>query len=69
MIVTTGTVTAFDPESGLGEVADGHGVAYRFHCTTISDGSRHIELGQPVTFLVGAAGPGQWEAIQVTALT
>ena len=45
-----GEVTSFDDYVGLGEVVDGDGVAYLFHCAEIADGTRTIDVGAPVEF-------------------
>ena len=50
MTARTGTVTAFDPQAGLGQVTDDAGVAWPFHCVAIADGSRDIAVGVAVTF-------------------
>lgn len=63
-----GTVESFDPEVGLGLVADSEGRTHAFHCTAISDGSRLIEHGRAVAFIIGPAGPGRWEATTVVPL-
>ena len=57
-----GVVEAFDDESGLGTVAGEDGVVLGFHCTEIADGSRTIDVGATVSYVVGPAGPGVWEA-------
>ena len=46
----TGTVTEFDAAKGLGTVVDDDGVAFQFHLVEIADGSRTIDVGQPVHF-------------------
>jgi cold shock CspA family protein len=61
-----GHVESFDVEVGLGVVAAADGRSYPFHCTAISNGSRRIEAGRRVVFVVGAGGPGRWEALVVT---
>ncbi len=61
-----GIVEQFDADVGLGVVVGDNGDRYGFHCTAIDDGSRTIEVGRAVTFVVGAAGPGVWEALVVT---
>ncbi len=68
-MLRVGTVTAFDAEAGLGEVAAENGDRFAFHCTAIVDGSRVIDVGRRVGFLVGAGGPGRWEALQVAPVT
>ena len=75
----TGTVATFDVDSGLGTVAvsdpdrtvavsDPDGTSYGFHCTEIADGTRSIEVGTQVAFVVGPAGPGVWEAKQLRSI-
>jgi cold shock CspA family protein len=58
----TGTVTSFDAERGLGEVTDADGEVLPFHCTAIADGSRTIDEGLAVRFLVRPGPLGRWEA-------
>jgi cold shock CspA family protein len=64
-----GVVASFDTDAGLGTVTDDAVTdqtsgppLYGFHCTEIADGTRTIEVGTPVTFVVAPAGPGIWEA-------
>jgi hypothetical protein len=67
-----GVVVDFDPHAGLGTVVgsvDGTGPRWLFHCTTIADGSRAIEVGTQVAFVVRAGGPGRWEAFEVTPIS
>jgi cold shock CspA family protein len=66
--VETGVVADFDERTGLGTVAAGSGRSYRFHCTAIADGSRRIEPGTPVVFVVVAARHGRWEAASLQEL-
>jgi cold shock CspA family protein len=61
----TGTVDQFDEAAGLGAVATTDGDRFLFHCTAITDGSRSIEVGTAVAFVVEAGGPGWWEARSV----
>lgn len=63
-----GVVATFDAAVGLGTVAaDGDGrQVFGFHCTEIADGTRTIDVGAQVTFVVAAAGPGVWEAKQLS---
>jgi CspA family cold shock protein len=46
----TGTVSAFDDATGLGEVTAEDGSTYPFHCTQIGDGTRTIAVGTKVDF-------------------
>lgn len=48
----TGTVTQFDRRVGLGEITDGEGRIWPFHCAMLTDGSRSVEVGTTVQFTV-----------------
>jgi cold shock CspA family protein len=48
----TGTVAEFDEHVGLGVVLTSDGSRYPFHCTQIADGSRNIDNGAAVMFVV-----------------
>jgi hypothetical protein len=50
----------------MGEVAAEGGAVYPFHCVALAGGTRSIDPGTPVTFVVGAGLPGRWEAFAVT---
>jgi hypothetical protein len=65
-----GEVALFDEQVGLGELianigSFAPGLRYPFHCTQISDGSRRIAVGTPVTFSVAAGRRGIWEATRI----
>jgi cold shock CspA family protein len=62
----TGTVTAFDVQTGLGELTAEDGATYPFHCTAIADGTRAIDTGTPVTFTIVAGHLGRLEAAQIS---
>lgn len=47
-----GQVVAFDAHAGLGEIQDQQGKAWPFHCVSLSDGSRSVEIGAHVKFVV-----------------
>ncbi len=57
-----GRVASFDPARGLGTVTDDDGTSYPFHATAIADGSRRIEPGAGVTFVVAPGRRGLYEA-------
>lgn len=63
-----GTVTAFDPERGLGTVTDLEGVELPFHCTAIAGGSRTVDVGTRVAFVVAPGHLGGEEARGVTPI-
>jgi hypothetical protein len=46
----TGVVTQFDAFIGLGEVTDTQNQVWPFHCVSLADGTRTIEVGTAVTF-------------------
>lgn len=48
----TGTVTQFDRTVGLGEITDGEGRVWPFHCAMLTDGTRNVEVGTAVQFTV-----------------
>ena len=49
----SGIVTAFNDAHGLGEITDSASVVWPFHCVSIADGSRTIEVGRTVMFRTG----------------
>lgn len=67
-VVFLGSVSAFDDERGLGLITADDGREVAFHCTAIAGGSRHVDLGARVAFLVATAVGGCREAVAVTPL-
>lgn len=63
-----GRVATFDHSRGLGTVADDAGPSYGFHATAIADGSRRIEVGTAVMFLVAPGHRGLYEARSLVSL-
>lgn len=63
-----GVVTTFDESSGLGIITADNGSEIPFHCTTISDGTREIEVGRRVYVRIFAATKGRVEAMVVEKL-
>ncbi len=61
-MAATGTVAAFDEYKGVGTVQADDGRELPFHCTSIADGSRSIEVGARVSFAVVAGHRGRFEA-------
>ena len=58
-----GTVTHFGEDGwGIVTAADHPDVEYPFHSTAISGGSRQIDEGQAVSFVVVPGRGGRWEA-------
>ncbi len=68
--VRRGVVVAFDDHVGSGTVTDDRpgGRTWSFHCTRIADGSRTIEVGAAVAYLV-EPGPTGLEAAGLTAVS
>ena len=62
-----GRVASFDPARGLGSVHDDAGAVYAFHATAIADGSRRIEVGTAVSFVVAPGHRGRYEARSLVA--
>lgn len=60
-----GTVEDYDDHRGLGSVVDADGTSFPFHCTAIADGTRTIESGTAVHFVVAAGRGGRWEASRI----
>jgi cold shock CspA family protein len=57
-----GRVSSFDRTRGLGTVAGDDGTSFDFHATAVADGSRIIDVGTAVTFIVAAGHRGRYEA-------
>ncbi|HEX7169021.1 MAG TPA: cold shock domain-containing protein [Acidimicrobiales bacterium] len=60
-----GRVVDWDEHAGFGTIEADDGTSYFFHCTTLADGSRTIDVGTGVTFDVVAGHLGRWEAARV----
>lgn len=61
-------VSGFDDVAGLGEVVGDDGGRWPFHCTAVTDGSRHVPEGARVRFRLHAGVAGRWEAGEVEPL-
>ena len=61
-----GSVVEFDDPRGLGTVRSDEGVEYPFHCTAVADGTRTIEVGTRVCFLVVPWHQGRYEAVALS---
>lgn len=64
----TGTVESFDEPRGLGVVRGEDGAELAFHCTAITDGTRTIDVGARVRYVVVPGLMGRREAAQVEKL-
>ena len=60
-----GIVAEFDDHRGYGSIRGDDGAELFFHCTRIADGTRTIDVGEPVVFDVVPGVGGQWEAAAV----
>jgi cold shock CspA family protein len=60
-----GRVESFDDRRGDGLVRSDEGQGFYFHCVNIADGSRSIDVGQPVSAKRGVGHLGRDEAISV----
>lgn len=49
----TGVVTEFSDPSGLGVITDESGRQWPFHCVSLEDGTRSVEIGVRVCFVQG----------------
>ena len=64
-----GRVTSFDPARGLGTVTDDEGDVFDFHATAIANGSRTIDVGTDVAFVVTPGHRGRYEAGSLVPLS
>jgi cold shock CspA family protein len=68
-VVRLGVVSEYDAERGLGVVReDGDGAEHGFHCTAIADGTRQVEVGAEVAYVVERAHGGRYEAASLVKL-
>jgi cold shock CspA family protein len=63
-----GVVSAFDDQRGLGTVEEASGSSFDFHCTAITGGTRHIDVGTTVLFVLHPGHLGRIEASEVQPL-
>jgi cold shock CspA family protein len=61
-----GRVAEYDADRGLGVVSSVSGESYGFHCTAIAGGSRLIDPGTRVAFVLAPGLGGVFEARQLT---
>jgi cold shock CspA family protein len=57
-------VSSFEADRGVGTVTAEDGQSFFFHCSALVDGSREVEVGRAVLFVVRAAH-GRLEATSV----
>ncbi len=63
-----GVVVSFDADRGLGIVRADDATELGFHCTRIADGTRTVDVGAQVVFIVVPGAPGRWEASGIVKL-
>ena len=63
-----GRVTSFDARRGIGTVTEAAGSPFAFHATAIADGSRRIDTGTEVTFIVVPGHLGRYAARALTVV-
>lgn len=63
-----GVVAEYDAARGLGTVHEAFGDEHMFHCTAIADGSRLIDPGAAVAFVLERAVGARVEARSLTKL-
>jgi cold shock CspA family protein len=61
-------VETFDDARGIGTVVADDGSRFPFHCTAVTDGSRHVDAGADVVFEVVPGRVGRMEAVMLTPL-
>lgn len=61
----SGTVKIFDAVIGLGIIRDSDGNEWPFHCISIADGTRSIDIGAQVIFST-AFRVAREEAVHIT---
>ena len=67
-LTRTGVVAEFHEPRGLGTVQGDDGRRYPFHCTAIADGTRRIDVGARVSFLLWPGHLGRLEAREIVAV-
>ena len=60
-----GIVSAFDSAAGYGTVRTHDGTDWWFHCTSIADGTRDVDVGVARSFRLAPGRAGRWEAIDL----
>lgn len=65
----TGVVESFDDRRGDGVVRGDHGERLYFHCVSIADGTRHIEVGARIEATRHVGHLGRDEASDVKKLS
>lgn len=63
-----GAVEAFDSQQCLGTIVDASARRWAFQCTALVDGSREIEVGTAVSFVIARRHGGRLEADRIAQL-
>ncbi|MGA7834215.1 MAG: hypothetical protein WCA31_03320 [Acidimicrobiales bacterium] len=66
-MIVHGVVESFDERRGDGIVRSDRGERLYFHCVSIADGSRHIDVGVPITARRRVGHVGRDELVDVTS--
>jgi cold shock CspA family protein len=64
----SGRVVRFDDAAGLGIVEATSGEQFGFHCTSLADGSRHVERGRQIVFGLRPGLGGEIEAVRIVVV-
>ena len=67
-LLRRGVVLDYDSPAGLGTVEEASGARHPFHCTAITDGTREIDPGVAVVFVLCAGHLGRFEASDIEQL-
>jgi cold shock CspA family protein len=62
-----GRVASFDADRGIGSVTDDSGAVFSFHATAIADGSRRVDVGTRVGYMLAPGHGGRYEVRTLVA--
>ena len=62
-----GEVITYDAAAGYGTIRGTDGREWWFHCTSITDGSRQIDVGASGVFSLVPGHSGRWEAVGIVS--
>ena len=63
--MVNGRVVSYEAEVGWGLIVGSDGAESPFHGTALMDGSRSVEPGTPVHFVLAPGRSGRWEAADI----
>ncbi|HEY1761064.1 MAG TPA: hypothetical protein VGG17_00595 [Acidimicrobiales bacterium] len=64
-MIIEGVVETFDERRGDGLITSDHGEQFYFHCVSITDGTRHIDVGARVRARRRVGHVGRDEVVEV----